>query len=198
MDDAYVCTHSVVMIWAITQIARLLLLGGSRRGIIFFLFLVIISWRNIVLATILNVFFLILILATVRSRFGFRGFFRLLATFAILSTFAHSKLTLQLCILSLQVLIVLGYLLQLSHSFTHCIIGLQESLNGLKKILYLLLILLPFHIRHFSTLYRRCLCFQLHRVTGLHNHALYVYLQICHYMGLLLCKGTYFLWQIQE
>ena len=32
------------------------------------------------------------------------------------------------------------------HSFTHDFIGLQESLNGLKKIVYLLLILITFHL----------------------------------------------------
>ena len=69
-------------------------------------------------------------------------------------TLTHSVLAFQLRILSLQVLIVLDHLLQLSHSFTHCIIGLQESLNGLKKILYLVLILLTFHIRQLSALYR--------------------------------------------
>ena len=70
---------------------------------------------------------------------------RILATFAILSTFAHSDFILQLCILSLQVLIALGHLLQLSHSFSHCIIGLQEVLNGLENILYLVLILLTLY-----------------------------------------------------
>ena len=45
-----------------------------------------------------------------------------------------------------QIFVCISHPLQMCHSFTHDFIGLQESLNGLKKIVYLLLILITFHL----------------------------------------------------
>ena len=53
------------MFWAVTQIAWLLL--RSCRGSILFFILLIVSWRYIILATVLDVFVLVIILAAVRS-----------------------------------------------------------------------------------------------------------------------------------
>ena len=63
----------------------------------------------------------------------------LLAPLAVLSTLTHGELTLKPVIPGLQVIVGCRNLPQF---LSHRIIGLQESLYGLKKILYLLLILL--------------------------------------------------------
>ena len=60
----------------------------------------------------------------------------------LLPTFAHGKFTLKFLILCLQVFV--GDCSPLKF-LAHRIIGIQESLNGLKKIVYLLLILFTFH-----------------------------------------------------
>ena len=66
-------------------------------------------------------------------------------------TFAHSELAFQLRILSLQVVIGSSSLIQF---LSNRLVSIKQSTDRIKQVIYPFLVILTFHIRQLSALYR--------------------------------------------